>query len=162
MKPSSIAIVGAAETTELGRIPELSQIQLHADAALNALADAGLKPSDVDGVASAGEMPTNIADYLGIVPTWVDGTMVGAAALQRGSNMMTIEIVKDADMDGTMVGAAALQRGSGIATIRVVRDADMGNTMVGTAALQKGSGMTTIEIVKDADMGDTMVGAAAL
>ena len=29
MKPKSIAIVGAAETTELGRIPSLSQIGLH-------------------------------------------------------------------------------------------------------------------------------------
>jgi hypothetical protein len=80
MKPASIAIVGAAETTELGRIPELSQIQLHADAALNALADAGLKPSDIDGVATAGEMPPNIAHYLGIVPTWVDSTMVGGCS----------------------------------------------------------------------------------
>ena len=34
-----VAIVGAAETTELGKIPTLSQIGLHADAALNALAD---------------------------------------------------------------------------------------------------------------------------
>ena len=46
MKPRSVAIVGAAETTELGRIPDLSQLQLHADAALNTMADAGLKPSD--------------------------------------------------------------------------------------------------------------------
>ena len=45
MKPKSIAIVGAAETTNLGVIPDMSQIQLHADAALNAMADAGLKPS---------------------------------------------------------------------------------------------------------------------
>ena len=37
----TVAIVGAAETTELGRIPGMSQIQLHADAALNTLADAG-------------------------------------------------------------------------------------------------------------------------
>ena len=44
MKPKSIAIVGAAETTRLGVIPDMSQIQLHADAALNAMADAGLKP----------------------------------------------------------------------------------------------------------------------
>ena len=51
---TGVAIVGAAETTELGRIPHLSQIQLHADAALNTLADAGLKPSDIDGVATAG------------------------------------------------------------------------------------------------------------
>ena len=76
----TVAIVGAAETTELGRIPELSQIQLHADAALNTLRDAGLKPSDIDGIATAGESPTGIAHYLGITPRWVDGTSVGGCS----------------------------------------------------------------------------------
>ena len=33
---TGVAVVGAAETTQLGKIPDLSQIQLHADAALNA------------------------------------------------------------------------------------------------------------------------------
>ncbi|MHB8382807.1 MAG: thiolase C-terminal domain-containing protein [Candidatus Binataceae bacterium] len=80
MKRKSVAVVGAAETTELGLIPNLSQIQLHADAALNTLADAGLKPSDIDGVATAGESPTSIAHYLGITPTWVDGTSVGGCS----------------------------------------------------------------------------------
>jgi acetyl-CoA acetyltransferase len=95
MKPGSIAIVGAAETTKLGVIPDQSQIQLHADAALNAMKDCGLKPSDIDGVATAGETPVQIAHYLGIVPKWVDGTSVGgcsfmihvrhaAAALESG------------------------------------------------------------------------------
>ena len=55
MRPGSIAIVGAAETTELGKIPHVSQLQLHADAALNTLADAGLTLADIDGVATAGE-----------------------------------------------------------------------------------------------------------
>lgn len=80
MKPGSIAIVGAAETTELGVIPGMSQLQLHADAALNTIADAGLKMSDIDGVATAGESPTALAHYLGIVPTWVDGTAVGGCS----------------------------------------------------------------------------------
>jgi acetyl-CoA acetyltransferase len=80
MKPGSIAIVGAAETTELGKIPDLAQIQLHADAAINAMNDAGLKPSDIDGVATAGESPVGIAHYLGITPKWVDGTAVGGCS----------------------------------------------------------------------------------
>lgn len=80
MKPGSIAIVGAAETTEMGLIPNLSQIGLHADAALNALKDAGLTPKDIDGVATAGESPVAIAHYLGIKPTWVDGTSVGGCS----------------------------------------------------------------------------------
>jgi acetyl-CoA acetyltransferase len=80
VKAGSVAIVGAAETTELGRIPNLSQIQLHADAALNTLEDAGLKPGDIDGVATAGESPVAIAYMLGITPKWVDGTAVGGCS----------------------------------------------------------------------------------
>lgn len=74
------AIVGAAETTALGVIPDVSQLQLHADAALNTLADAGLTPADIDGVATAGESPTAVAHYLGIAPRWVDGTAVGGCS----------------------------------------------------------------------------------
>src|SRR6202140_3876153 len=95
MQPKSIAIVGAAEPTNLGVIPDTSQIQLHADAALNAMKDAGLKPSDIDGIATAGETPVTVAHYLGLTPKWVDGTAVGgcsfmihvrhaAAALESG------------------------------------------------------------------------------
>ena len=75
-----IVVVGAAETTELGRIPAMSQLQLHADAALNAFADAGIKARDIDGVATAGESPTSVAHYLGITPRWVDGTSVGGCS----------------------------------------------------------------------------------
>jgi acetyl-CoA acetyltransferase len=80
MKRKSVAVVGAAETTQMGRIPDLSVLGLHADAALNALADAGLKPSDIDGVATAGESPVQTAHYLGITPTWVDSTSVGGCS----------------------------------------------------------------------------------
>ena len=76
----TVAIVGAAETTELGKIPHLSQIQLHADAALNTLADADLAAKDIDGVATAGESPVSIAHYLGIAPRWVDGSSVGGCS----------------------------------------------------------------------------------
>ena len=76
----TVAIVGAAETTELGKIPHLSQIHLHADAALNTLADAGLAAKDIDGVATAGESPVSVAHYLGIAPRWVDGSSVGGCS----------------------------------------------------------------------------------
>ena len=95
MKQKAVAVVGASETTKLGVVPEMSQIQLHADAALNAMKDAGLKPKDIDGIATANETPQQIAQYLGITPTYVDGTSVGgcsfmihvrhaAAAIQSG------------------------------------------------------------------------------
>ncbi len=75
-----VAIVGAAETTQLGRIPDMSMTMLHADAALNAVADAGIKLQDIDGIATAGESPVNLALYLGITPKWTDGTGVGGCS----------------------------------------------------------------------------------
>lgn len=80
MIPNSVAIVGAAETTELGKLPGTSQIMLHADAALNAFADCGLTAKDIDGVATAGHNPAELVHYLGITPTWVDGTSVGGCS----------------------------------------------------------------------------------
>jgi len=80
MKQKSVAVVGASETTGLGKIPGMSQIQLHADAALNAMADCGLTAKDIDGVACAGQTPVETAHYLGITPTWVDGTAVGGCS----------------------------------------------------------------------------------
>ncbi len=79
MKPQA-AIVGAAESTRLGVVPELSALGLNLDAALNALADAGLKPADIDGVAGTGEHPIWVASQLGIVPKWVDSGTVGGCS----------------------------------------------------------------------------------
>ncbi len=80
MNPKSVAVVGAAETTQMGRIPDVSVIGLHADAALNAMADAGLSAKDIDGVACAGISPVELAHYMGITPTYADGTMVGGCS----------------------------------------------------------------------------------
>ena len=80
MSRAEIAIVGAAETTEMGRVPHLSQTGLHADAALNAMRDCGLTARDIDGVATAGHDPCEIAQYLNIAPSWMDGTSVGGCS----------------------------------------------------------------------------------
>jgi len=91
----SVAIVGAAETDSIGVLPDRSAIQLHAEAALNALADAGISEDQVDAVLTAGQSPVAVAEYLGIVPEYLDGTSVGgcsfmlhvrhaAAAIQAG------------------------------------------------------------------------------
>ena len=80
MKQNNVAIVGAAESTKMGKLPDMSQIQIHADAALNAMKDAGLSIKDIDGVATAGHNVTEVAHYLGITPNWVDGTSVGGCS----------------------------------------------------------------------------------
>ncbi|MGI5326824.1 thiolase C-terminal domain-containing protein [Actinomadura nitritigenes] len=77
----NIVIAGAAETDEIGRLPDRSTRQLHLEAARNALADAGLTKDDVDGVATVGNPgPVEIAHSLGIEPAWLDGTQVGGSS----------------------------------------------------------------------------------
>ena len=80
MRPGNVAIVGAAETTCLGKLPDVSELELHCDAAINALNDAGLKPSDIDGMAAIGEYAGLVALHLGIAPNWADGTDVGGCS----------------------------------------------------------------------------------
>jgi acetyl-CoA acetyltransferase len=80
MHGGSVAIIGASETREVGVLPDRSMIQLHAEAALAALADAGLAAADVDGVATAGPLPLEVSHHLGITPRWLDGTMVGGCS----------------------------------------------------------------------------------
>ena len=80
MHGGNIAIVGAAETDNIGVIAGQSAMELHAEAARRALADAGLGIGDVDGIATAGPSPIEVAHYLGIKPRWLDGTMVGGCS----------------------------------------------------------------------------------
>lgn len=77
----SVAIVGVAESDELGRLPHKSALALHMEAAHNALADAGLSKKDVDGLFTSGRnMANEIPEYLGIRPRFVDGTQIGGCS----------------------------------------------------------------------------------
>jgi acetyl-CoA acetyltransferase len=76
-----VAIVGAA-LSDIGRVDTKSPFELHYQAASRAVADAGLAKSDVDGFGSSGLgllAPVEIAEYLGLRPTWADGTGVGGS-----------------------------------------------------------------------------------
>ena len=82
------AIVGAG-LAGCGDAPGFGHLELLAQAAHAALADAGLHLRDVDGLFTAtltDFMPAlTVAEYLGLRPAVVDGTNVGGASfLQRG------------------------------------------------------------------------------
>jgi acetyl-CoA acetyltransferase len=81
MSRGGVAIVGVAESDEMGRLPHKSAFALHAEAARNALADAGLAKDDVDAVFTAGLwMASEVAEYVGIRPRYIDGTQIGGCS----------------------------------------------------------------------------------
>jgi acetyl-CoA acetyltransferase len=78
---NAACIVGVDESDELGTLPHKSQLTLHAEAIHNAVRDAGLRVSDIDGVFTAGQhSPATIAETIGVRPRYVDGTTVGGCS----------------------------------------------------------------------------------
>ncbi|MGE4339208.1 MAG: acetyl-CoA acetyltransferase, partial [Pigmentiphaga sp.] len=79
----SAAIVGEA-TFGLGEMPGFTDMELLARAAHAAVADAGLTMADIDGLCTASvtasmwTMP--VIEYLGIRPSFIDGTMLGGSS----------------------------------------------------------------------------------
>jgi acetyl-CoA acetyltransferase len=81
MTGGEVIIAGAAETDQIGRLPDHSTLQLHVEGALNAVADAGLSLRDIDGIATVSAPgPVQVAHELGITPRWIDGTGVGGTS----------------------------------------------------------------------------------
>ncbi len=74
------AIVGVAESDEIGKVPDKPALMLHAEAARSALAEAGLTKDDVDGLFTAGVSTLELGEYLGIEPKVTDNTSVGGSS----------------------------------------------------------------------------------
>jgi acetyl-CoA acetyltransferase len=77
-----VAVAGVA-LSDVGRVDDKGPYELMAQASRRALADAGLSPADVDGLASTGQgtlPPVDVAEYLGLRPKWLDSTAVGGAS----------------------------------------------------------------------------------
>jgi acetyl-CoA acetyltransferase len=116
-----VIIAGAAETDAVGKLPGHSTLQLHIEAAVNAVADAGLSMRDIDGIATVTSPgPVQVAHALGITPTWMDGTAVGgtsfllhvrhAAAAIRAGYAQTV-LITHGESGRSRVGAASFPRG---------------------------------------------------
>src|SRR3989337_2142452 len=78
-----VAIAGVDESDEIGIVPHKSTLELHAEAARNALADPGIDLSEWAGLfpAGPGGSPSlQVAEYLGIQPKYPDGTAVGGSS----------------------------------------------------------------------------------
>ena len=84
IKRGGAAIVGAAES-DLGEVgPGFNVIDLMAQGITRALDDCGLALQDVDGLISSCTQsrtsPLNLAEYLGISPAFIDGTIIGGSS----------------------------------------------------------------------------------
>ncbi len=78
-----VAIVGVDESDEIGICEGKTAMMLHAEAAKNALRDAGIEKSEVDAVFTAGiggMAAVEMCEYLGIQPRYLDGTMTGGSS----------------------------------------------------------------------------------
>jgi acetyl-CoA acetyltransferase len=111
---NKVCIVGVDESDEIGTLPGKSQLSLHLEATHNAIRDAGLKVSDIDGVFTAGQhSPATIAEALGVTPRYLDGTTVGGCSF----------II--------MVGHAMLALHHGLCDVAVVSHGESGRSGVG-------------------------------
>ena len=111
---NSDCIFGVEESDEMGTLPNVSQLSLHLQASHNAVADAGLKMSDVDGIFTAGQhSPALLGEALGVNPRYVDGTSVGGCSF----------II--------MVGHAMLALHHGLCDVALISHGESGRTGTG-------------------------------
>jgi acetyl-CoA acetyltransferase len=79
----SAAIAGVA-TFGCGEAHGFTEMEVLARSARAAVADAGLKMSDIDGICTASSTatmwPMPVAEYLGIRPCFINGTMLGGSS----------------------------------------------------------------------------------
>lgn len=111
---NSVCIVGVEESDQLGTLPDTSQLSLHLQSIQNAVNDAGLKISDVDGIFTAGQhSPALLGEALGITPRYIDGTSVGGCSF----------II--------MAGHAMLALHHGLCDVAVISHGESGRSSVG-------------------------------
>jgi acetyl-CoA acetyltransferase len=109
------AVVGIG-TAGLGEAPGRSSIELLGEAALAALADAGLRLEEVDGIFAAtgvhGLPALSAAEYLGIRPRVIEGTNVGGSSFEI--HLLQAALALDAGLcDAALIAYGSNQRTAG-------------------------------------------------
>jgi acetyl-CoA acetyltransferase len=109
------AIAGIA-TAGIGAAPGWSATELLAQAALAAVADAGLTLPQIDGLFAATSthaFPTlSVAEYLGLRPRFFDGTNIGGASFEM--HLLQAALALDAGLcDAALVCYGSNQRSAG-------------------------------------------------
>jgi len=142
-----IAIVGVAES-DYGRIPNMTEMQLHAQALQRVLDDSGVRKGDIDGVFCSSHtlgMPTvMLCEYLQIFPRYSDSTSIGGSSFEAHLNHA--------------VGAIRMGK-CGVALISYA------STQLSSRGRMPGTGgrpATIPEATYESPFGNTLVGAYAM
>ena len=142
-----IAIVGIAES-DSGRVPNKTELQLHAQALQRVLEDSGLRKSEIDGVFSSSDTliePTvTLSEYVQLFPRYTDTTSIGGAsfeahlhhavaALRTGQCEVALITYASTELSsrGRTLGTGEWQTAIPEATY----EAPYGNTLVGAYAM---------------------------
>ena len=142
-----IAIVGVAES-DYGRVPDKTELQLHAQATWRALEDSGLRKDDIDAVFCSSHsmgMPTvMLCEYLRIYPRYSDTTSIGGSSFEAHLNH-AVAAIRAGKCEVALITYASNQLSSR-------------GRMIGTG----GRPATIPEATYESPYGNTLVGAYAM
>ena len=142
-----IAIVGIAES-DSGRVPNKTELQLHAQALQRALEDSGLRKSEIDGVFSSSDTliePTvMIGEYVQVFPRYTDTTSIGGASFEAHLNH-AVAALRTGKCEVALITYASTELSSRGRTLgtgewstaipEATYEAPYGNTLVGAYAM---------------------------
>ena len=142
-----IAIVGVAES-DYGRVPNMTEMQLHAQAIWLALAESGLHKNDIDAVFCSSQtvgMPTvMLCEYLQIFPRYSDTTSIGGSSFEAHLNH-AVAAIRAGRCEVALITYASTQLSSRGRTIgtgsrpptipEATYESPYGNTLVGAYAM---------------------------
>lgn len=142
-----VAIVGVAES-DYGRVPNLTEMEMHAQATWRALEDSGLRKDEIDGLFCSSHslgMPTvMLAEYLQLFPRYSDTTSIGGSSFEAHLNHAVIAI-RSGKCEVALITYASNQLSSR-------------GRMIGTG----GRPATIPEATYEAPYGNVLVGAYAM
>ena len=142
-----IAIVGVAES-DYGRVPHMTELQLHAQALQRVLEDSGLHKEDIDGVFCSSHtmgMPTvMLCEYVQLFPRYSDSTTIGGSSFEAHLNH-AVAAIRAGKCEVALITYASNQLSSR-------------GRMLGT----RGRLTTIPEVTYEAPYGNTLVGAYAM
>ena len=142
-----VAVVGVAES-EYGRVPHLTELEMHAQAIGRALDESGLRKEEIDGVFCSSHsmgMPTvMLSEYLQLFPRYSDSTTIGGSSFEAHLNH-AVAAIRAGKCEVALISYASNQLSSR-------------GRMIGTG----GRPATIPESTYEAPFGNTLVGAYAM